>query len=111
MASYSPTPRPDVTRISADLFSFQIDDLKTLLASATIPPSVNQIRLDPNYIAETQPLLDFMHEHHIAAEGYSSIGPLRGRGSDGVREAIAKVAEKRGVEDEVVCLAWAEAKG
>lgn len=72
---------------------------------------MNQIHLDPNLIADAQPLLDYMAEHQIAAAGYSPNGPVRGRGSPRVLEAIEKVAAHRGVEGEVVCLAWARAKG
>jgi diketogulonate reductase-like aldo/keto reductase len=98
--------------ISADhLHSFSVDDLKVLLHNCSIRPVVNQIKIEPYVIKETQPLLDFMAHQHIVPEGYSTLIPLTSEPGGPVDKPMYEIAKRLGVKPEQVLLAWSNAKG
>ena len=99
-----------VTSILADAPSFSVDNLKELLASSSIKPVVNQILLHPYVIARTVPLLNFMAEQQIVAEGYSTLIPITQMPGGPVDEPVNKIAQRFGVKPEQVLLAWSKAK-
>ena len=74
-------------------------------------PLVNQILLHPNVYHETAPHLAFMAEHHIVAEGYSPLRPLRDDQGSPVVKVVEQIAAKKGANPEQVMLAWIKAKG
>ena len=87
-----------------------MEELKTLLASCTIKPVVNQILLHPYVIASTTPLLEYMAEQHIVPEGYSTLVPLTSKPGGPVDKPINKLAEKYGAKPEQILIAWSKAK-
>jgi diketogulonate reductase-like aldo/keto reductase len=91
--------------------SFSVDDLKVLLASATVKPVVNQILLHPYVYETTKPLLDYMKENHIVPEGYSSLIPLTSRPGGPVDKPMNDIAKRLKIKPEQVLLAWSKAKG
>ncbi|KAJ9098979.1 hypothetical protein QFC20_005797 [Naganishia adeliensis] len=96
---------------SIGVSNFTVDDLKTLLKTAKIKPVVNQILLHPYVIKQQTPLLEFMQDHDIAPEGYSSLIPLTSRTGGPVDKPVADIGKRLKVEPEQVLLAWSRAKG
>lgn len=90
--------------------SFTEDDLKELLAACSVKPVVNQILLHPYVIKSTVPLLEYMAEQHIYAEGYSTLIPLTSRPGGPVDKPVNHIAQRLKVKPEQVLLAWSKAK-
>jgi hypothetical protein len=90
--------------------SFSIDDLHVLLKHATIKPVVNQILLHPYVIKSTTPLLEYMKEHHIVPEGYSTLIPITSKPGGPVDKPIGEIANRLGKKPEQILLAWSKAK-
>jgi diketogulonate reductase-like aldo/keto reductase len=61
--------------------------------------------------ADSVPLLEFMVEHDILAEGYSPLKPLRDGSSPGLVKVVKAIAGQGKVEPDQVLLAWSKAKG
>lgn len=91
--------------------SYTIDDLKRVLKIAKVKPVVNQILLHPTVCHSTKPLLEFMAEHDILAEGYSPLKPLRDGTAPGLVKVVERIAEEKGCKPEGVLMAWSKAKG
>ena len=53
--------------------NFDVADLKKLLASASVKPAANQIRLHPYVWAEQAPIVDFCAKNGIVVEAYSAL--------------------------------------
>ncbi|KAJ9104117.1 hypothetical protein QFC19_004101 [Naganishia cerealis] len=96
---------------SIGVSNFTVDDLKTLLKTAKIKPVVNQILLHPYVVTQQTPLLEFMQEHDIVPEGYSSLIPLTSKPGGPVDKPVQEIADKYKVAPEQVLLAWSRAKG
>ncbi|WRT63344.1 uncharacterized protein IL334_000249 [Kwoniella shivajii] len=96
---------------SLGVSNFTKDDLKELLATATIKPVVNQILLHPYVISSTTPLLEYMATHHVVPEGYSSLIPLTSKPGGPVDKPMNEIAKRLNVKPEQVLLAWSKAKG
>jgi len=97
---------------SIGISNYTVKDVETLLASAKIPPAVNQVMVQPYNYAEQVPLLEFSAKQGIVIEAYSTLLPLTHYPGGPVDEPV-KAAAKRlgGVPEEQVLLAWAKAKG
>ena len=93
------------------LKSFELHDLKTLMASCTIPPSVNQIQFDPHSYAEMIPLVEYCAQHDIVIEAYTALWPLRTDPRGSIASVTETIAKKLKVEPEQVLMAWVRAKG
>ncbi|TYJ54508.1 hypothetical protein B9479_004832 [Cryptococcus floricola] len=96
---------------SIGVSNYTKEQLEQTLASATIPPAVNQILLHPYVISTQGPLLAYLREKNIVAEGYSSLVPItskKGGPLDGVLEEIAGRLQKTPGQ---VLLGWSKAKG
>jgi len=108
----SPTfpPPPPPCRLPSPR-SFSISDLQEVLDSCIIPPAVNQILLNPNVYEKTAPLLEFMAEKNIVAEGYSPLRPLREDRPGPIVKVVEQIAAKKGCNPEQVMLAWVKTKG
>lgn len=85
---------------SIGVSNFSAAELKTVMASATIPPTVNQIQFNPWHLRSA--LLEACDGYHIAAEAYSPLGTGRYVGSD----TAAEIAKRVGKTPAQVLLRW-----
>ncbi|KAL8413875.1 hypothetical protein RB594_005203 [Gaeumannomyces avenae] len=90
---------------SIGVSNFLIDHLETILATAKIPPAINQIELHP-WLPRTE-LLAYLREKNIAVSAY---GPLtavtKAAKGDALEEAYAELAKKYGVSPSEIGLRW-----
>ena len=61
-------------------------------------------------IRSTTPLLEFMAEHHIVPEGYSTLFPLTSQPGGPVDKPVNEIAKRLSVQPEQILLAWSRAK-
>jgi diketogulonate reductase-like aldo/keto reductase len=85
---------------SIGVSNFGVDELGQLLATATVPPVVNQVQFSPYEYRKG--LLEWGNEHGIALEAYSPLGT--GRHLDS--EAVARIAERHGRTPAQVLIRW-----
>ena len=85
---------------SIGVSNFGVDDLRQLLATATIPPVGAQVQFSP--YAYRKALLDACRQNRIALEAYSPLGTGRHLAS----EAVARVARRHGRTPAQVLLRW-----
>ncbi|KAL5630455.1 hypothetical protein BROUX41_000327 [Berkeleyomyces rouxiae] len=80
--------------------------LETVLATARIPPAVNQIEFHPHL--QHGGLLDFHRKHGILTEAYSPLTPITQNipGGSPVKPIWQRLAAKYGVTDSDVGLRW-----
>jgi len=96
---------------SIGISNFQIDHVETLLASAKIPPAVNQILLHPYVYEKTLPLLKYSAEKGITIEAYSPLIPVTQLPGGPVDKPVKAAAKRLGATEDQILLAWAKAKG
>ncbi|KAF8962110.1 NADP-dependent oxidoreductase domain-containing protein [Flammula alnicola] len=96
---------------SIGISNFSVADTQTLLASAKIPPAVNQIMLQPYNYAQQAPLLEFSAEKGIVIEAYSPLIPLTQYPGGPVDTPVKAAAKRLGATEDQVLLAWTKAKG
>jgi 2,5-diketo-D-gluconate reductase A len=85
---------------SIGVSNFGADELRQLLATATVPPVVNQVQFSP-YEYRTA-LLDACRRNGIALEAYSPLGTGRHLASD----TVARIARRHGRTPAQVLLRW-----
>jgi diketogulonate reductase-like aldo/keto reductase len=85
---------------SIGVSNFNVDELRQLLASATVPPVVNQVQFSPYEYRRA--LLDACRENAIALEAYSPLGTGRHLRSD----AVAVIAQRHSRTPAQVLLRW-----
>jgi diketogulonate reductase-like aldo/keto reductase len=85
---------------SIGISNFSVDDLGQLLATATVPPVVDQVQFSP-YEYRTA-LLDACRQNEIALEAYSPLGTGRHLASD----TVAQIARRHGRTAAQVLLRW-----
>jgi diketogulonate reductase-like aldo/keto reductase len=85
---------------SIGVSNFGVDDLGQLLATATIPPVVDQVQFNP--FAYRKDLLDSCRHSKIALEAYSPLGT--GRHIDA--ETVSQIAQRHGRTPAQVLLRW-----
>src|SRR5262249_43577550 len=90
---------------SIGVSNFDIDELRQLLASATVPPVVDQVQFSP--FEYRKALLDSWVQSGIALEAYSPLGTGRHLSSD----AVARVAGRHGRSSAQVLLRWCIERG
>jgi 2,5-diketo-D-gluconate reductase A len=90
---------------SIGVSNFGVDDLQQLLATATVPPVVDQVQFSP--YEYRQGLLDSCRQNGIALEAYSPLGTGRHLGS----EVVARIAQRHDRTPAQVLLRWAIEKG
>jgi len=90
---------------SIGISNFSIDDLGQLLATATVPPVVDQVQFSP-YEYRTA-LLDACRQNEIALEAYSPLGTGRHLASD----TVARVARRHERTPAQVLLRWCIERG
>lgn len=96
---------------SIGISNFQIKDVEILLASAKIPPAVNQILLHPYVYKQTTPLLKYSAEKGIVIEAYSPLIPLTRFPGGPVDKPVKAAAKRLGATEDQILLAWTKAKG
>jgi len=90
---------------SIGVSNFDVDDLRQLLATATVPPVVNQVQFSPYEYREA--LLDTCRRNEIALEAYSPLGTGRHLASD----TVAGIARRLGRTPAQVLLRWCIERG
>jgi 2,5-diketo-D-gluconate reductase A len=90
---------------SIGISNFGVDDLGQLLATATVPPVVDQVQFSPyEYRAA---LLEACRQNEIALEAYSPLGTGRHLASD----TVAQIARRHGRAPAQVLLRWCIERG
>ena len=90
---------------SIGVSNFGVDDLRQLLATATVPPVVDQVQFSP--FEYRKALLDSCRQNGIALEAYSPLGTGRHLTSD----PVAEVARHLGRTPAQVLLRWCIERG
>ena len=90
---------------SIGVSNFGGDELLRVLATATVPPAVNQVQFSPYEYRKA--LLDACRESGIALEAYSPLGTGRHLASD----TVARVAGRHGCTPAQVLLRWCIERG
>ncbi|KAK2465402.1 hypothetical protein APHAL10511_002756 [Amanita phalloides] len=96
---------------SIGVSNFNLEQLQLLIKTATIKPTVNQIKLHPYNYVENKPLLDYAASNNIVIEAYSSLTPITKHPGGPVDVPVNAAAKKRGVQPSQILLAWVKAKG
>jgi diketogulonate reductase-like aldo/keto reductase len=90
---------------SIGVSNFGVDDLRQLLATATVPPVVDQVQFSP--FEYRKALLDSCRQNGIALEAYSPLGTGRHLTSD----PVARIARRHGRTPAQVLLRWCIERG
>jgi 2,5-diketo-D-gluconate reductase A len=90
---------------SIGVSNFDVDELRQVLASATVPPVVDQVQFSP--FEYRKALLDSCLQSGIALEAYSPLGTGRHLSSD----AVGRVAARHGRSSAQVLLRWCIERG
>jgi diketogulonate reductase-like aldo/keto reductase len=90
---------------SIGVSNFGVDELRQLLATATVPPVVDQVQFSPYEYRKA--LLDSCRQNGIALEAYSPLGTGRHLTSD----AVARIARRHGRTPAQVLLRWCIERG
>ncbi len=90
---------------SIGVSNFGVDDLQQLLATATVPPVVDQVQFSPYEYRKA--LLDSCRQNGIALEAYSPLGTGRHLSSD----TVARIARRHGRTPAQVLLRWCIERG
>jgi diketogulonate reductase-like aldo/keto reductase len=90
---------------SIGVSNFSVDDLRQLLATATVPPVVDQVQFSPYEYRKA--LLDACRQNGIALEAYSPLGTGRHLASD----VVARIARRNGRTPAQVLLRWCIERG
>jgi 2,5-diketo-D-gluconate reductase A len=90
---------------SIGVSNFGVDELRQLLATATVPPVVDQVQFSP--YAYRKALLDACRQNEIALEAYSSLGTGRHLTSD----TVVRIARRHGRTAAQVLLRWCIERG
>jgi diketogulonate reductase-like aldo/keto reductase len=90
---------------SIGVSNFSVDDLRQLLATATVPPVLDQVQFSPYEYRKA--LLDASRENRIALEAYSPLGTGRHLTSD----TVAQIARRHERTPAQVLLRWCIERG
>ncbi|KAF8628633.1 hypothetical protein AX15_003768 [Amanita polypyramis BW_CC] len=96
---------------SIGVSNFDLEQLQTLIKTASIKPAVNQIQLHPYNYAEQRALIQYALLNNIVIEAYSSLAPITRHPGGPVDEPVNAAAMRRGVHPSQILLAWVRAKG
>jgi diketogulonate reductase-like aldo/keto reductase len=90
---------------SIGVSNFGVGDLQQLLATATVPPVVDQVQFSPYEYRKA--LLDVCERNGIALESYSTLGTGRHLAGD----TVAEIAQRHGRTPAQVLLRWCIERG
>ncbi len=89
---------------SIGVSNYRAADLDAVLATAAVPPAVNQIEFHP-YLQQPA-LLAYLRDRGIAVTGYGPLTPLTKAKGGPLDGFLAGVARKYGVTEGEVLLRW-----
>jgi diketogulonate reductase-like aldo/keto reductase len=90
---------------SIGVSNFGVEELRQLLATAAVPPVVDQVQFSPYEFRSA--LLDACRQNGIALEAYSTLGTGRHLSS----ETVARIARRHGRTSAQVLLRWCIERG
>ena len=90
---------------SIGVSNFGVDELRQLLATASVPPVLNQVQFSPYEYRKA--LLDGCRQNGIALEAYSTLGT----GHHLAGDTVARIAGQRGRTPAQVLLRWCIERG
>jgi 2,5-diketo-D-gluconate reductase A len=90
---------------SIGVSNFGVEELRQLLATAAVPPVVDQVQFSPYEFRSA--LLDACRQNGIALEAYSTLGTGRHLSS----ETVARIARRHGRTPAQVLLRWCIERG
>jgi diketogulonate reductase-like aldo/keto reductase len=90
---------------SIGVSNFSVDDVRQLLATATVPPVVDQVQFSPYEYRKA--LLDSCRQNGVALEAYSPLGTGRHLTSD----TVARIARRQERTPAQVLLRWGIERG
>jgi diketogulonate reductase-like aldo/keto reductase len=96
---------------SIGISNFGVQDMETLLASAKIKPTVNQILLHPYVYRRQKPILEYAAKNGIIIEAYSALIPITQSPGGPLDKPLKEIAAKLGATAEQILMAWTKAKG
>jgi len=96
---------------SIGVSNFMIPHLTTILETAKVKPSVNQIEYHPYLQHEYPDLLAFHKTHGIMTVAYAPLTPITKARPGPLDEVLGRLAGKYGVEEGVVLLRWMVEQG
>ncbi|KAF9623292.1 hypothetical protein IFM89_000781 [Coptis chinensis] len=98
---------------SIGVSNFTCKKLEQILASATIPPAVNQVEVNPLWRQEK--LINFCKSKGIVVTAYSPLGTvgISFQGNNNIMECevLKEIAENKGKTHAQVCLRWVYEQG
>ena len=89
---------------SIGVSNYLVQHLTATLATAKIPPSINQIEYHP-YL-QHGPLLSFQKSHNIATAAYAPLTPVTKAKPGPCDELLAQLAKKYYVSEGEIALRW-----
>jgi diketogulonate reductase-like aldo/keto reductase len=89
---------------SIGVSNFLISHLETILRTAKIPPSINQVEFHP-YLQHGD-LIPYMQKRHIAVAAYAPLTPITRAPGGPVDPIYATLAQKYGVDAGAIGLRW-----
>jgi len=96
---------------SIGVSNFNVQELRTLVASARIKPVVNQILFHPYVFSRQAPVVAYGARHSIVSEAYSVLIPITRHPGGPLDAPLQTICQRLSTEPEQVLLAWAKAKG
>ncbi|KAH9919527.1 NADP-dependent oxidoreductase domain-containing protein [Fomitopsis serialis] len=96
---------------SIGVSNFNVQELRTLVASARIKPVANQILFHPYVLSRQAPVVAYGARHGIVSEAYSVLIPITRHPGGPLDALLQTICQRLGAEPEQVLLAWAKAKG
>ncbi|KAG2106160.1 Aldo/keto reductase [Suillus discolor] len=96
---------------SIGISNFGVKDMETLVASARIKPTVNQILLHPYVYERQKPILEYAAKNGIIIEAYSALIPITKSPGGPLDKPLNEIAAKFGATTEQILMAWTKAKG
>jgi len=96
---------------SIGVSNFTVEQLQTLLKTAVIRPTVNQIQFHPYNYASHKTLLEYCAKQNIVVEAYGSLNSIT-QSPGGPVDAVVNAAAKRiGATPNQVIFSWVRSKG
>ena len=89
---------------SIGVSNYEVSHLQATLATATVPPSINQIEHHP--YMQNEELLTFSREHGIVTSAYGALAPLTRNHKGPLDETLVALGRKYGASPGVICFKW-----
>ncbi|TFY80230.1 hypothetical protein EWM64_g3783 [Hericium alpestre] len=96
---------------SIGVSNFSLAELKTVVESGSIKPSVNQIQLHAYNYAVYKGLFEYCAKHNIVIEAYGSLAPITRFPGGPVDDVLKSISKRIGGTPAQVIFKWLLAKG